>query len=140
MVVRFHLDVFVSRKPIAPRPNPGERISHACSSGVQQRLGRNTPNVRAVAADLVAFDQHDVVAEVGQPDRHGQATRTSANHGGLVGGQGVVANHVVLSSVERRCVALGIACRRLTKRAIARLVTKITTLETSAMGSMPPSP
>jgi hypothetical protein len=56
VVICFHLEVFVSCKPIALCLDPGKWIVHAYSSGVQQRLRRDAADVRAVAPNFVSFD------------------------------------------------------------------------------------
>ena len=47
---------------------------------VQQRLGRDAAPVEADAADFVAVEAHDVLAELTEPDRGVVAARACADH------------------------------------------------------------
>ena len=93
LLVFLHLRVLAPGEVVASRADPLQRIGLMIGRRMQQRFGGNAPDVRAVAADSVAFDQHDVVAESGEADRKRQATGAGSDDRCLVGVLGVVADH-----------------------------------------------
>jgi hypothetical protein len=66
-------------------------------SGVEQGLGGDAADVGAVTTDPIGLDQHDVMAESGQPDRCGEPTGTRPDDRGSIRAGGVVSDHAVTS-------------------------------------------